>query len=304
MASGRGTLELAYFQFEVLEQYRNDPRFFFRFGDFGADTTTSDQTFLDAGEPEHDKVAMAHIGFAYDLSGYDANDVESPIVRRVCAFYGDLAKLSPTHQQRWKTYEVAPTLQPHPVWWAQQMGHWPDGLGPFERLFYELENLNALFAAAFGQDLFRSTDRPDDFGWILRPAQRDWDDFVHTFDKVLSDNMRHDGLTAAGAPRQDATGQNLGTIVRLGRLLEAHGISEADSKFVLQPIREVRQARQAPAHALRQNVTDRTLVHKQIALLGQVNRMLTSLREFFQSHPANRGWTEPQGMAGITNYRM
>ena len=42
MAEGRGTLELAYFDFAVLEQYRNDPRFSFRFDDFGADAVVGD----------------------------------------------------------------------------------------------------------------------------------------------------------------------------------------------------------------------------------------------------------------------
>ena len=54
-----------------------------------------------------DKIIMDHIGFAYDLSGYDRDDPESPIVRRACAFYANLAKLSPIHQQRLKVYEVA-----------------------------------------------------------------------------------------------------------------------------------------------------------------------------------------------------
>lgn len=54
------------------------------------------------------------------------------------------------------------------------MGHWPDGIGPFDRLFYELETLNALQENAFGTGLFRTFERPDGFGWLLRASQRDW----------------------------------------------------------------------------------------------------------------------------------
>ena len=86
MAKGKGTLELAYFSFDVLEVYRNDPRFTFRFYDFGAYTVVSDEVYLDEAEPEGDKVLMNHIGFAYDLSSYDRDDPNSPIIRRVCAF--------------------------------------------------------------------------------------------------------------------------------------------------------------------------------------------------------------------------
>ena len=94
MAEGRGSLELAYFDFAVLEQYRNDPRFRFRFNDFGADAVIGDVAYVDESEPADDKIIMSHIGFAYDLTGFDAEDPDGPIIRRVCAFYGDLAKLS------------------------------------------------------------------------------------------------------------------------------------------------------------------------------------------------------------------
>jgi hypothetical protein len=65
--------------------------------DFGAYAVVIDDVYLDEGEPDSDKILMNHIGFAYDLSGYDRDNPESPIIRLVCAFYGDLAKLSQTH---------------------------------------------------------------------------------------------------------------------------------------------------------------------------------------------------------------
>lgn len=32
-----------------------------------------------------------------------------------------------------------------PVWYGSQMGHWPDGMGPFARLAQELEAVSDLF---------------------------------------------------------------------------------------------------------------------------------------------------------------
>jgi hypothetical protein len=69
------------------------------------------------------------------------------------------------------------------------MGHWPDGVGPFDHLFLELKSLNYLWTGAFGEALFKSVDRPRDFGWILRPSQREWDEFIVQLDKLLSDNI-------------------------------------------------------------------------------------------------------------------
>ena len=304
MAKGRGTLELAYFRFDVLEQYRNDPRFLFKFEDFGADATIGDEAFLDDEESEEDKTGLQHVGFAYDLSGYDPNDADSPIIRRVCVFYGDLAKLTPTHQQRWKTYQVDETgLHPHPVWMTQQMGHWPDGFGPFERLLFEMACLNELHERAFGKPLLRTTDRPRDFGWILRPSQHEWDTFIQQLDKLLSENLSHDALDLRGVPRKDDVGQNIGSLNRLAALLSSRGVSESAVKDVLKPLRDVRQARQRPAHALRANITDKTFVHKQVVLIERVTESLFMLRRFWQTHPKNHDWESRYGEPE-TQYRM
>jgi hypothetical protein len=74
-------------------------------------------------------------------------------------------------------------------------------------------------------------------------------------------------------------------------------------KDVLKPLRDVRQARQRPAHALRTNVTDKTFVHKQIALLEQVVGSLLTLRGFWQAHPKNNAW-EPKYGEPERRYRM
>lgn len=299
MARGRSTLEIAYFSMDVLEPYRNDPRYQFTIGDFGADMSISDDAFTDAEELDRDKVSLSHIGFAYDLSHYDADDPLSPIIRRVAAFYGDLAKLTHEHQQRWHTYAVdGAALQPHPAWWMNQMGHWRDRLGPFERLFQTLEELNILTAQAFDETLFRHTERPRNFGWLLRAAQRDWDEFVSQFDKLLSENLRSAFFDTDRIPKKDARDQIIGTLNRLGLFMRGHGASAADVDRLLGPLREVRRARQLPAHALRANVTDKTFVHKQVSLLSDVNGALLGLRNWLKTHRANADWTpsydEPQ----------
>jgi hypothetical protein len=307
MAEGRGTLELGFFAFAVLEQYRNDPRFRFSFDGFGAYTVIGDEAYVDESEPAQDKIIMKHIGFAYDLSRFDSDDPDGPIVRRVCAFYGDLAKLSDRHQQRWRTYQIddETPLAAHPVWMGQQMGHWADGIGPFDRLFAELECLNELFERAFGQPLLQTTSRPESFGWILRPTQDEWDRAVRELDKVLSENIQHKALTAAGIPRKNEQGESVGTIVRLEMLLITKQIDQTVVKRVLQPIRDVRAARQAPSHALRTNITDQTFVRRQVELLDAVNFAVEHLRRIFQTHPANADWEEPEYLAReATFYRF
>jgi hypothetical protein len=304
MAKGRGTLELAYFRFDVLESYRNDPRFHFNFNDYGARASISDDVYLDENEQEADKITIDHIGFAYDLSAYERDDPQSLVIRRVCAFYSDLADLSPLHQQRWKTYEVdGSKLEPHPVWWGQQMGHWPNRLGPFERLFFELRTLNEFHERAFDLPLLGLTDRPSSFGWILRPSQDEFERFVHDMDKILSENLRHEAFDFHGVPRKDDRGQNIGPLNRLDRYLLQHRIPEDIRKELLAPLKDIRRARQRPAHVFSQNINDQSFVHRQANFLERVTNSIEELRRFFQTHPANETWEEPD-YASKPGYRL
>lgn len=293
MARGRGTLDLAFFQFDVLEQYRNDGRFRFGFGDAGASMGLTDEASEDGDVFERDHVGMSHIGFAYDLREYDPDDPNSPIIRRVAAFYCDLAALTPEHQRRWETYEVGPEgLDPHPLWWNSQMGHWEDAVGPFSRLFMELENLNQLAILSFGETMFRTVERPPEFGWLLRPSQKEWDEFVGQLDKLLSENLRSQFFARAGVEAFDDDNRPRGTLTRLQLFMIGGGASEFAARRLLGPLRTVRKARQAPAHAIRENITDKTFVHRQIALLNDVVEAIGALRVWLSTHPNCSGWEE------------
>ncbi|GAA3278535.1 ATPase AAA [Paenarthrobacter aurescens] len=293
MARGRSTLELAFFSADVLEGYRNDARFRFGMGDFGINFGLSDEAFEDRDQPKKDRVGLLHLGFAYDMRQYDPQASDSPIIRRVAAFYGDLDDLTPEHQQRWASFQVAKKgVDPHPVWYASQMGHWPDGMGPFARLAQELKAIGDLFENVWGIRLFRSHELPDDFGWILRADQREWDHFIHSFDKLLSDNIDDGALDKAKVPRTNEKGDPLGTLGRFELFMTMKHVAPESAKWALRPLRQVRAARQKPAHALRTNVTDQTFVRKQKDLLHDVNEVLINIRQWLSSHPQNREWKE------------
>lgn len=224
---------------------------------------------------------------------YDPEIPDSPIVRHVAAFYGDLDDLTPEHQQRWASFQVHEDgSTPHPVWYASQMGHWPDGIGPFARLAQELTAISDLFENVWGLRLFRSHELPDDFGWILRADQREWDHFIHSFDKLLSDNIDGTALDKAKVPRVNEKNERLGTLSRLALLMTMNHVEADAVKWVMKPLREVRAARQKPAHALRSNVTDRTFIRKQRDILHDVNEVLINFRQWLSSHPRSRDWKE------------
>jgi hypothetical protein len=173
------------------------------------------------------------------------------------------------------------------------MGHWLDRIGAFDAFMFELTALSELHERAFGTLLLRTTERPPQLGWILRSSQLEFDQFVQVLDKLLSENIRHDALDAAGISRTDEDGQTLGTLKRLDLMLARAQVNEQQRREVLKPLRDVRSARQGPAHALRRNITDANVVREQAELLQDVTNSLHALRALWQKHPSNRDWTEP-----------
>lgn len=141
-----------------------------------------------------------------------------------------------------------------------------------------------------GARLFRSHELPEDFGWILRADQREWNHFIHSFDKLLSDNIEGAALDNAKVPKVNERGDRLGTLSRLELLFTMNHVKANSAKWALKPLREVRAARQKPAHALRTNVRTATFIGKQRDLLHDVDEVLINIRQALSSHPRNRGW--------------
>ena len=299
LALGNGTLELRYFSMDAVEGYRNDPRYHFTFEDFGLSFGIGDEAYLNENEPEKNKVSSLHVGFAYVLP----KDESDPITRRICMFLGDLSKLSPEHQRRMESYEVKGVeiddLKPHPVWFGMQMGHWPDGVGLFDKILFEMRAINELTNSAYSKPLFKTVDRPREFGWVLRASQSEWEEFVSQADKMLSENLDPKTLDAMGAPKIDANGKVIGTIGRLQWVLEnVADLRPHQVSLRLKFFRDVRDARQKPAHALRKNVQDSTIVRKQRDLLNEISVSLETLEIIFSRHPNNKSWKPDELLKG------
>jgi hypothetical protein len=140
-------------------------------------------------------------------------------------------------------------------------------------------------------------------GWILRPSQEEFERFVHDLDKLMSENFRHEAFDVHHVPRKDNRDQNIGTLNRLDRYLEQHRVPQDVRAELMAPLKEVRKARQRPAHAFGQNITDQSFIHRQAELIERVTDSIEQLRGFFQTHPANKTWQEPD-YASERAYRL
>lgn len=92
LALGAAWLEFKAFDLSVLEQYRNDPRYYYQVTDTHGSISIHDEHYFGQNMKESDKVLLEHFGFAYDDSLQN---------RVVAAFLADLRKLSPEHQRIW-----------------------------------------------------------------------------------------------------------------------------------------------------------------------------------------------------------
>lgn len=292
MASGRGSLELVFFESPAIEQYRNDPRYWFDLDDFSVSWGISDEAWLDEDEPDRDKITSVRGGFAFLI---DELEGDGPTNRFVCAFLCDLWKLTPTHQQRIRTWEAEHPnrLTPHPTWHSMQMGQWAEHIGLFDKVIAEIEALSDLWKTIFGAPLFRSTERHRSWGWLIRPSSNEWDQFILLTDQLLSENISSSALDAAGAPIENAQGERLGTLNRLIELFRSRTSApkeQIDSTFA--PLRRVRKERQRPAHAAKAPTTDAEAFVRQRELLIDLAKSLEALRRFFERHPkaVAAGW--------------
>lgn len=204
LAQGAAALDIVCFELDVLENYRNDPRYTFGYWDFGISFSISDDAYMDPDEAERDKVAAAHVGFAYSAD----TRATGPIHRYLAVFVTDLAAMTPEHQQRWRTYEATrDDVAPHPQWTRSQLfGLFPEGPGTFSMCLTEMKYINEISELVWGEPLFTTTDRPREWGWMIRGSSTDYKTFAHLTDKLLAENLRSEGLDAAGAPTERVSG--------------------------------------------------------------------------------------------------
>lgn len=295
-----GHLEPVFFELAGLESYLNDPGFEFTLGDSGF-------RFADAPHASEDLdyddlTLLKTAGYAYDHSTDVLGD--EPIRRYWCALACDLDGLPPQHQQRLRTFELAavdPNIEPHPIWWASMMGRWPEHIGPFDKVLMEMGALNEMWTLAFGKDLFRSTDRPQTWGWVLRSTTRDWQGFVLDTSNLIVDGISMSALDAAGAPRRNPEGDLLGSLARLEEFVKKNtgpSFTDAEVREMLSALRQVRKERQAPAHQLSINEQDPLILNRQRDLLKGLTRALMGLRHFLSNHPevVAAQWEPPEAI--------
>lgn len=285
LARGHAQLEARFFDPIVLEQYINDPRYSCPISDISGSIHPQD-----AGHArESDRVFLQTFGFAYD-SNWN---------RAVVVYLRYLHDFSPEHQQLWRAREFHGDYKLHPDYFRGSLvGAWSDHIQILDAILFEQKAINDMARLLNRPPLFRKEfidGRPEGLRFLIRPTRREYSAFVQVLDKILSENINLDFFGTDVARTEEITRGNgqietrtKGTLRILDEWLRAsfHPREGDPLTELMAPLRQVRQLRQRPAHALEQDQFDRAIFKQQFDLIESTYNSLWGLRVAFQQHPA------------------
>jgi hypothetical protein len=300
LALGYPVLGYHCFDLSILESYRNDPRYYYKF-DIDGMIAVADEHFEQPTMDERDQVLLQTFGLALAKEKYWA----------IVVFRRYLSMLSPEHQQMWKAKQEPddPELfQPHWEYWRMSMGEWPEKMSLFEAFLLEMEEINNLAEVIGRPPLFRDTydRRPRDFGYLIRPTARELANFAGVLDKMLSDNINRN-FFQNDVPYEDEKTDSKGRIIVTQRgtirILEEwikakvrlrNGDSEQLVDQAIATLRKIRKARNPQAHKISVDAYDIQLFEEQIKLMRDAYRTMVTLRQMLKLHPSARDYEVPE----------
>lgn len=282
------------FDLRVLEFYRNDPRYHYETDDISGSIGVRDKYFESHEMRESDQVLLQTFGFAYN------KDMD----RAVAVFLGYLARLSPEHQQIWKAQMLQGNYKLHPDYYRSSIiGDWPEGVSIFQAFLEELHHINEMAKRMGRPPLFKKefqdAQRPKQFGFLIRPTQKEFDEFVHLLDKMISENI--DRAFFQNEVILDPS-ERPGSLRILDEWLDQTvRLPDPQPKDeMIETFKEIRGLRQRPAHAVNEDAFDQKYVKEQRELMKRAYGALRTLRLILANHPKVKGYQVPEWLQSGT----
>ena len=182
LALNRICLDYRVFDNKLLLEFIHDPRYSHYQGDF-----TGSIWYCDEHQLKSEQKFIPHYYFALDKKTKQ---------RKIAILLCDLHELDGNYQKVLKDYELDySNYTLHPESDKMIKGDWDIYTSIFEAFLKELEYINAICKLCFGIEFFKNTfseNTPNNFTFLLIPTEKEYQDFVHTLDKMLSDNINKD----------------------------------------------------------------------------------------------------------------
>lgn len=297
LAVAQPQLKPIFFEIEVLERYANDPRFDFEFKDYSGRISCKYDENEQPYVRKEDEVFLKTFGLSFDENGK----------RATVAYLRYLSDLTPEHQIYWKSREKKEDCKMLGEYHQNTIqGNWTSSYSIFSGLIGELSCLNKISETIFSKPLFRKNfdeeRRPREFTFFFTPTLKNYNDFVHLLDKMLSENINKDFFKGK-MELFDLVEIEEGIVERKPKgtigLLEEWLLSvfktekENELKEIFKPLKKVRRERQNPAHKISENEYDDKFTELQKKLVSDAYGSIRALRFIFQQHPKVKDFEVP-----------
>lgn len=288
LALGYGQLEFKSFDMSILEFYRNDPRYYYSCNDIqGVIYIVSEQE--NNFNSESDKIYIQSFSFCYSE---DYNQRYVAVLNRY------LCDLSEEHQLMWKNKEVKNTFKLNPVYIQNSiLGEFSDYISLTDAFLEEIKIINEMCNLMNKPTLFKQSylnKNLSEFSFLLKPTLKEYNNFIHLLDKLLSDNLNkdffeHDIPLEKEEERTDGKIiiMQKGTIQLLDEWLDKFFKSnnQGHIKEIIPILKKIRKLRQKPAHIIEENKFDNIYYSKQRELLNNAYKAIRTIRLIFANHP-------------------
>lgn len=286
---GGGQLDGIYFDISVLEQYRNDPRYYYWVDDINGQICIQDEYYESNEIDERDKVLLETFGFGFNAS-YE---------RCVVSLVWYISTLSKEHQQIWAAKELlGGDFKMHPDYYRNNIvGDWGERLPICEAFVMELAVINEMANKIKPENLFRkdySVARPKEFAFLIRPTLSAFNSFVLLLDQMMSDNINKKIFLGEIADEYDQLRDDgkivvrkKGTIAILEEWIERYFQPQDDGPIndMIAAFRRVRKLRQKPAHSVQEDTFDQKYIKDQRQLILDAYGAVRTLRQILANHP-------------------
>ena len=277
-----------FFEIEVLDKYFNDPRYDFSFEDYSGRISCVYDENDNPLVREEDQIFLKTFGL-----GFDANDNRLAVV-----YLRYLHDLTREHQIYWKSKEVKSSCKVLEEYHENCInGNWAFSYSIFTAFLGELNTLRKLSKVAFDKEVFRKSydrdNRPKEFTFFFIPTLRNYNEFVHLLDKMISENINKDFFNGTIELFRIQEVEE-GVIERIPKgtlqlfeewlLLKYKNENKETLSGIFKPLKRIRKERQKPAHRINENIYDKKYTEMQKELINEAYNSIQALRMIFQRH--------------------
>jgi hypothetical protein len=300
LALAHAQLKPMFFEPAVLDRYHSDARYDFRFDGLDGSISITDEHYRSRMMAESDKAFVQSFGLGRNNRGQTV----------VVVFLRYLCRLASRHQRHWESHLARGKCHAESHYFRRSVfGQWTNGISVYDALLAELLHVNKMCDLIGLPTLFKkdfSGERPQGFGLLMRMTLREYLDFAHMLDKLISENLNVSFFEAEGISLEAETSRKDGRIAvtQKGtlRLLEEwltkriRFSARGGPAKIVAPLREMRDLRQKPAHVLVVNKYSQDYQQKKESLIQNVYMSVSNIRVLFQAHPKVKNYDFPEDL--------